>query len=85
MSFIICITKCDQNNQVKKDELGGPCNIHGRNENCIHKFGRKPWREKSTGNTKPREKGNILKIGYSMELVCLHRSTSDFFSGVFKT
>jgi hypothetical protein len=38
-------------------------------------------------NTKPREKSNILKKkkGYSMELIYLHRSTSDFFSGVFKT
>jgi hypothetical protein len=32
-----------------KDEMGGACSTHGRDEKCIQYFGWKTWREETTG------------------------------------
>jgi hypothetical protein len=34
-SQLVLFAKCNQNNQVKEDEMGMPCSTHGGEEECI--------------------------------------------------
>jgi len=38
--------------QVKEDEMGEACSMHGKNYNCIHDFKRYTWTEEITSETK---------------------------------
>jgi hypothetical protein len=36
-SYIICI--CHQHGQIKEDEMGGACSLHGGGKKCVQNFG----------------------------------------------
>jgi hypothetical protein len=37
--------------QIKQDDIGGVCIMHGREEKCMQNFGRATGREQATFNT----------------------------------
>jgi len=37
--------------QIKEDEMGGACVMHGRDEKCTHSFDMGTWRKVTTWNT----------------------------------
>jgi hypothetical protein len=34
-NFVVLFSKYNQNNQIKKDEMGGACSTNGGEEECI--------------------------------------------------
>jgi hypothetical protein len=35
----VLLTKLDQDDQIKEDEMSGACSMHGKNQKCLQNFG----------------------------------------------
>jgi hypothetical protein len=56
-SFITCMLHhILSGDQVKEDEMGGACSMHGRCEKCIQNFGGKPEGKRLLGRSRRRRR-----------------------------
>jgi hypothetical protein len=50
-SFMICLTKCNSGDNIKKDEVDRAFGIFGSEEWCIKGFGGETWGKETTWKT----------------------------------
>jgi len=51
LNDLYCYTEIYSGDQIRKNEMGGPCSMYGIEERCIQSFGGETWRKETAWKT----------------------------------